>query len=193
MPTNAHVNGGSHVTLVSDMEEDTLLWSQVASSCGLSLDAITAPSITSQNDIPEVSPDIEENGNGQGSSSARSVATTHERRSRRSSARESSCDTFADVPVHRGVSEDRHGRVETEGAQIVAVAGLKSLSKFRHRKKFPKSISKKIVIDKISLKRTIYSKRYQFFHHLIVLLVLNLLLMDLDLLLMHLNHLLWIQ
>lgn len=129
LPANAHVNGGSHVTLVSDMEEDTLLWSQVASSCGLSLDAFTAPSITSQNDIPEVSPDIEENGNAHSSSSARSVSTAHQRRSRRSLARESSCDIFADVPVHIGVSEDRHGQVETEGAQIVVVAGLKSLSK----------------------------------------------------------------
>ena len=32
LPANAHVNSGNDVTLVSDMDEDTLLWAQIASS-----------------------------------------------------------------------------------------------------------------------------------------------------------------
>ena len=53
LPANAHVNSGNDVTLVSDMDEDTLLWAQVASSPEASLDGLPPPSAKM---LPELSP-----------------------------------------------------------------------------------------------------------------------------------------
>ena len=124
------MNGGSDLTLVSDMDEDTLLWAQVASSSEASLDGLPPPSTVFNNIVPEVSPDIV----GSSSVGGESVDNAHRQKSRRQkSAGESSGNIFADVlvpiPGAEGKKDLEDKQVETEGPQIVTVAGLKSLSK----------------------------------------------------------------
>ena len=133
LPANAHVNSGNDVTLVSDMDEDTLLWAQVASSFEASLDGLSPSSAIFNNSITDVSPDIVDTNRSSSSVGVESIDIAHRQKSRRSSAGESSGNIFADVsvpiPGAEGKKELDDKQVETEGPQIVAVAGLKSLSK----------------------------------------------------------------
>ena len=127
------MNGGSDITLVSDMDEDTLLWAQVASASEASLDGLPLPPKVFNNSIPEVSPDIVDGNKGSSSVGGESTEGVHRQKSRRPSAGESSGNIFADVlvpiPGAEGKTESEDKQVEREGPQIVTVAGLKSLSK----------------------------------------------------------------
>ena len=133
MPADAHVNAGSELTLISDMDEETLLWAQVASS---PLAAITSAVTSSPSDDMSAFGAAPVSGENKDNGPPEVSEDIVRRKSRRSSVRGNHHTSPTALPPAVSASKIECKGIEmisdpvgTEGPQIVVVAGLRSLSK----------------------------------------------------------------